>query len=579
MRLDYLKNLYDFISQLLLRRRKILGIENEDLSLVFCDALLRNLLWTRPNLLPHQIVVIGPTQAGKSTLVNLLIGREVAKISPLAGYTRHLHGFSSDVLTRDQIDAIANLLHNMKHVEEEQLNSANSDSFALISTSIEKPFIEDIPFIIWDTPDFDSTSSRSYRSLVPSLCAMADLIIMIVSKEKYADFTVWQTLRLISQAGRPLLICINKINEEDKKQLLDVLKEKLLQEGIAHCGICSLPFIDKFSLKTLMATDDIGILQEQTAKLACLENRFENIATIKGFIDEHWPVWTKDVRNELITRKNWEKELKKIFTEAGSIYERDYLSNPHYRATIQRTVARLLELLEIPGIGAILFRTRQIVTWPLKTLIKSLGNQSDKNKEDPDRESEILENIVFHIIVQMKRFLAEKNIETSATNQSWKKELWSCLEQKGPELINSASHDIKLYQEEFAREIESAAQGLYTHLEKSPSVLNALRAARVTADAAGLVFALKTGGIGLNDLILAPAMLTVTSILTESSVGRYMHSVEQKLKRLQLITVLEKILTPLQNKMLDLPNSMDANHFYLFSDKELENADNSLQEL
>ena len=42
---------------------------------------------------PLQIAVIGPTQSGKSSLVNLLLGEDRAQVSPLAGYTIHPQGF------------------------------------------------------------------------------------------------------------------------------------------------------------------------------------------------------------------------------------------------------------------------------------------------------------------------------------------------------------------------------------------------------------------------------------------------------------------------------------------------------
>ncbi len=37
---------------------------------------------------------MGPTQVGKSTVVNLLLGKRVAEVSPLAGYTIHPQGFA-----------------------------------------------------------------------------------------------------------------------------------------------------------------------------------------------------------------------------------------------------------------------------------------------------------------------------------------------------------------------------------------------------------------------------------------------------------------------------------------------------
>ncbi len=42
---------------------------------------------------PLQVAVLGPTQSGKSTVVNLLLGRAAAAVSPLAGYTVQPQGF------------------------------------------------------------------------------------------------------------------------------------------------------------------------------------------------------------------------------------------------------------------------------------------------------------------------------------------------------------------------------------------------------------------------------------------------------------------------------------------------------
>ena len=42
---------------------------------------------------PLQMTIVGPTQAGKSSLVNVLLNTGVAGVSPLAGYTVHPQGF------------------------------------------------------------------------------------------------------------------------------------------------------------------------------------------------------------------------------------------------------------------------------------------------------------------------------------------------------------------------------------------------------------------------------------------------------------------------------------------------------
>jgi len=87
--------------------------------------------------------------------------------------------------------------------------------------------------------------------------------------------------------------------------------------------------------------------------------------------------------------------------------------------------------------------------------------------------------------------------------------------------------------QEFEPEIELAAKKLYEQLQSQPALLNTLRAARATADAAAVALAVKSGGLAPADLVLAPAMLSVTTLLTESALGRYLDTVKEDLKRRQ----------------------------------------------
>ena len=116
-------------------------------------------------------------------------------------------------------------------------------------------------------------------------------------------------------------------------------------------------------------------------------------------------------------------------------------------------------------------------------------------------------------------------------------------------------------------------------MQEHPTTLNGLRAARVSTDTAALIIALKTGGIGLNDLILAPAMLSFSTMLAESAVGRYMKTVEEKLKLIQLESVHEHVLFPMQQQLILMPSEMDNTGLYGLTADEFNNTKNALEEL
>ena len=101
---------------------------------------------------------------------------------------------------------------------------------------------------------------------------------------------------------------------------------------------------------------------------------------------------------------------------------------------------------------------------------------------------------------------------------------------------------------------------LYEHLQEHPVVLNTLRATRVTTDATALAVALHTGGIGVQDFVIAPAMLSLTSILAEGALGHYMNRAQTQLQQRQLEAVRrlfkESIIDPLKSLPLEMDPSI-----------------------
>ena len=111
-----------------------------------------------------------------------------------------------------------------------------------------------------------------------------------------------------------------------------------------------------------------------------------------------------------------------------------------------------------------------------------------------------------------------------------------------------------------------------------PATLNSLRATRVTADAAALAVVFHTGGIGPQDFVLAPAVLSITSLLTESALGKYLDRVADKLKKTQLQSVRELLEKQLQQPLEALPRHMHADTSFGINSETLEAAEKELQE-
>ena len=282
----------------------------------------------------------------------------------------------------------------------------------------------------------------------------------------------------------------------------------------------------------------------------------DQIKANSNFIEMHWEGWIKAVDEEIKDQQEWEVHFQQALNSAMQTYRNEFLDQPDYYDTFQRAMAELLQLLEIPGLVQSLGKAREVITWPVRTLLKFGRNafQSDFEEVDSGRdkgyEADLLRQLVDQVLTELaSSTLFDRQDDESFSSQR-QQEFHRLLNHSRSTIADRFVQKVSIYQTEFDQEIQVSAQQLYAHLEQQPTLLNSLRAARVTTDAAAVVFALKTGGLSLNDFILAPAMLSLSSYLTESSVGQYINIVKAKLKTRQYETV-EALLTNYLGSNLD----------------------------
>ncbi|RDH89127.1 MAG: hypothetical protein DIZ77_02730 [endosymbiont of Seepiophila jonesi] len=572
-KLEHLQQLVTRLIYCLETRPEIPDFESD--VLIYAEALLRRYRLSEETSAPRQLMVIGPTQSGKSSLVNLLLEEALAEASPLAGFTQHPQGFATDAFSESQQLAIAKQFPDWQL--KQTLDAEDPLGYTLRTISSAGTGFS-VPAIVWDSPDFDSVSSRSYRQRVPVLCAMADLILLVVSREKYADQSVWQLLRLIAPLHTPLLICLNKTTLEEAEILEREIQQRLKKEQIEALNVIPLPYV--MGDEQLQATQGAAKLRRVTSEQLGLQPQPFPANHLQQLLKQHWPGWTETVRREIAARKNWQSLVESTIDESIALYERDYLENPHYSDTLQRTLTRLLELIEIPGIAGGLVKARELLSWPARKLQAIYRHKSGKSAStSPDHEISVLTDAVNHLLLRLQREIGEQTVSGQSVPRWWQG-LLNQFSSERKAIETQALETAKLHQQLFESEIENASQRLFSHLQKHPTTLNSLRAARVTADAAALAFALKTGGIGLNDLILAPAMLSFSTLLTEGALGHYMFTVEQDLKAIQLKAVRQQLFADvLKQALWGLPDNLSAPGLCRIDQQQLLAAESELESL
>ena len=580
MTIPPLEVLQPFVAELRVRHRDVSGGVDASLSLVLADTLLLHAL-VRPFLehFPRQIVVVGPTQTGKSTVVNALLGQEVAVASPLAGFTRHPQGFTRQDVTLALQAALDNLLPSLHFRRAEELDANEPNAYTLLSVPIAHPLVTE-PCIVWDTPDFDSVTSRSYRYTVPMMCSLADAIVLVVSREKYADQSVWELLRLIAPLEKPLLVCLNKSMPDVETTLRDAIKRKFEQEGIGFRYFASLPWLSGKDGEALIHHPDAGALRTALAALVEPQVTSDQNRVSSALLRRHWNEWVVPLREEHATAARWEILVNEQIQEALRLYEHEYLRQPIYDETLQRAIARLLELLEIPGLATALARVRQTVTWPARTLwglVRRTGPSATPGAANITQESQIIDELARHVLLALQNSAGENAI--GEFSRTWWQLLQQRLRQQEPAVRTDIQRAIGNYHAAFAPEIKAAAASLYDHLRAHPATLHSLRATRITVDAAAIGLAIKTGGFGPADLVVAPAMLAFTSLLTESAVGRYMSKLAEELREKQRDSVRTHVLEPLRQRLTAMATGLTGHGLYAIPPDKLAAAERALEQI
>jgi GTPase Era involved in 16S rRNA processing len=546
-----------------------IGYQQRIDQLIFTEAFLRKgqLINSSPEQ-PLQMTVVGPTQAGKSSLVNVLLNTDVAGVSPLAGYTIHPQGFCLGVSLAD-CSGLQRYFGRFQQLQQALIPRDRHDCYSLTEAALDSPLLPHC--VLWDTPDFDSIDSAVYREGVIRAMALADIVILVVSKEKYADQSVWDIMSALEALHQPTVICLNKLSEGSEALLIESLKEKWrLARKDEFPEVVPLYYQKETGLPFWPEARQTLLMQLASKVDHKRQVRFE-----QDLLQKYWQTWLEPVIAEHHAVKDWQRLVDVAIKQALENYQRDYLNHPHHYETFQQALAELLTLLEVPGLAGVLTGARKVLTWPVRQMMK-LGRKR-LYIADSSQEIILLNQLAEHVLIQLADKLLD-NVE-EGNQRLWWKEFSSLLRRQRQGILQDFSTAAKNYHLDFQQDVEKTAQDLYQKLQEQPLVLNSLRITRVTTDAAAIALTLHMGGIGVHDLIFAPAMLTVTSLLAESAIGSYIHKVEHDLKQHQLNTVKQALFVEsIGLKLLALPEQLSRMTHFNISPDQLQAAEQQLTE-
>lgn len=200
---------------------------------VFADtAEWRDLLTYK--LVPHLegegcliAAVAGGTNTGKSTIFNILSGSAISPMVNTAAATCH-PVIAANRFRADQCLGSKLVPEFKPKPLDEPGHLIDSDIDFSTLYIVEVATLPD-HLIIMDTPDVDSIDKRNWE-VADHIRAAGDVLIAVVTGEKYKDDRVVQFFREAASTGRTLIPVMNKANPEDdfavaRKQLEEFIKD------------------------------------------------------------------------------------------------------------------------------------------------------------------------------------------------------------------------------------------------------------------------------------------------------------------------------------------------------------------
>ncbi|NYI57332.1 energy-coupling factor transporter ATP-binding protein EcfA2 [Cellulomonas soli] len=166
---------------------------------------------------PAVVVVSGSTGAGKSTLVNSLVGREVSAAGVLRPTTRR------PVLVHNPLDV--ELLSHHPVLE-----------------SVEVVADESVPrgIALLDAPDLDSVL-ESNRLSAHRLLEAADLWLFVTTAARYGDALPWQVLQAAVDRGTSIAMVLNRVPPASLPTVRGDLLERLRGHGLQGSPLFVVP--------------------------------------------------------------------------------------------------------------------------------------------------------------------------------------------------------------------------------------------------------------------------------------------------------------------------------------------------
>jgi len=176
---------------------------------------------------PVLVALVGSTGAGKSTLVNSIVGTQVSA----TGIRRPTTNSPVLACHPDEADWFAEnvFLPTVPRVRQEGLARSGRDGLLVLAAS------EGMPkgVALLDTPDIDSVV-QAHREFAHQFLDASDLWLFMTTASRYADAAVWELLEYAKDRGAALGIVLSRVPPSSGAELIRHFGAMLAANGLGE---------------------------------------------------------------------------------------------------------------------------------------------------------------------------------------------------------------------------------------------------------------------------------------------------------------------------------------------------------
>ncbi len=524
-------------------------------------ALTRNVIGPAADGQPARplfAAVIGGAGAGKSTVVNFLVGAVVADANPQAGFTRHPTAFLPAAFGTAWPSHLG-FLGPLQRLASEQPASLDQDVYQVkkLDPKPDDPLAE---FVVWDCPDMTTWASANYVSRLMEVVAVADVVVYVASDERYNDEVPTQFLHLVIQAGKPVVCCLTKMREADTAALVEHFRQEVLAKLPASVGdIPALPVATIPNIPPEVRKDPAGdgakyrvpLLNQILALAPSAEMaRRRTVSNAVKYLESAGDGLLDVARRDLTELDNWRSVVAAGKQEFEQRYRTEYLAGEAFRR-FDKTREQVLQMLELPGPGkfvsAALALVRKPYDYARQFVMKTVTRPAPPN---------LSEQAV--CTAAMEAWLAK--LQAEALRRGGQHPLWKQVTHGFDAGLKAQATDLfaqrlRALEVKETDELDQMARAVPEKLANNPVLLNLLRGGIIAADVAVIVLiVVLLWPPSWWWLLIIPAV-SLTRQVVEWVVKAVVDAGRNKLKAQRAALASEQLTTPLAAWLGDWPTS------------------------